>query len=200
MQNGANSIVKLRLSSAQILTSIELLDRAQDVIAGVAKRRHPRLQLRLPDPLEMICQLPDRTAAYEIAPRNLSARGLGGLIGGFLHADTLCGLTLPTTDGEKLQVSGTVRWCRHVSKSVHEIGINLVESIDVECFLDENSLANAAKADKPLSEFHLFMEKYATRLATLAHDQASPEELQKAIKEIDRLMVRTVQEQTEWVE
>ncbi len=57
--------------------------------------------------------------------RDISDEGAGLWIGCFIHPNTKCWLTLPSTHGAEFAIEGTVRWCKHFTHSIHEIGIQL---------------------------------------------------------------------------
>lgn len=64
-----------------------------------------------------------------VIPRNISARGIGFLYGGYIHAGQPCNLTVRTTKGNARCLSGTIVRCIHVSGRVHEVGIRLSHAI-----------------------------------------------------------------------
>ncbi len=44
-----------------------------------------------------------------------------------MHPDTKCWLLLGKHNDSMLEIEGSVRWCKHFSQSVHEIGIQLYD-------------------------------------------------------------------------
>lgn len=57
--------------------------------------------------------------------RDISDDGAGLWVGCFIHPNTRCWLAFDTPDGSKRVVEGNVRWCKHFTHSVHEVGIQI---------------------------------------------------------------------------
>lgn len=200
MSSEQNTTVRLRVPADQIAAAIGLLDRAGEVLAESAKRRHPRVRFTLPSPLLMSCRRVDRVAVYEIAARNLSAHGLGGLVGGFIHPGSECWLTVPTSTGEQVKVEGTVKWCRHVSKSIHEIGIQSAEPIDLSRFVAQSALGGKAEVSARSSDLHLFLRKHASQLLLHSRNEASLSDIKKTVRDIQRLIDREEAARSPWTQ
>lgn len=79
----------------------------------------------------------------EVAPRDLSCAGIGLLHNGFFHAGTVVTLTLHSLDGEPVHVRGTVKWCKHTIRQVHESGVEFSQNIDPRNFLPLDNSADS---------------------------------------------------------
>ncbi len=88
-----------------------------------------------------------------IYPRNISSGGISLVHRGYLHSGTEIHLVLRTRDGEPMIIKGLVRTCRHLSKMLHEIGVQFEEKLDPADFCEpdviEAALA-AARKHNPL--------------------------------------------------
>jgi CheY-like chemotaxis protein len=70
-----------------------------------------------------------------VCARNISAGGMSFLHGGFLHPGSRCRLTLRQTDGRNVPMSGKVVTCRHLERTIHEIGLQFEKRIDPRQFI-----------------------------------------------------------------
>ncbi|MEM8835553.1 MAG: PilZ domain-containing protein [Planctomycetota bacterium] len=75
-----------------------------------------------------------------VAPRNLSAGGIGFVYKGFLHHGTLCVVTMGANSGEITRVTGEVVACRLLKAPIHEVGVRFHEKIDPAAFCDERTM------------------------------------------------------------
>ena len=74
--------------------------------------------------------------------RNISAGGVGLVLGSFLHRGSKVRVTLGRLDGKRITHVGIVAFCRHVTGKVHEAGIAFEKPIDPAMYLsDEETLA-----------------------------------------------------------
>ena len=78
-------------------------------------------------------------ATYMVYTRNLSVGGAGFFFNTYLHPGTMCHLALLTRSKEGQIVGGTIRWCRHVAKNIHEVGMQFDHPIDLDRFVDLGS-------------------------------------------------------------
>ena len=126
----------IRMSPLEVRSLLADLDtRARSAIIGShPKREHARLEYRVYDILVAIRYPGQTPARYLVTSRNLSAGGMSFLHGGFLHAGTACFVLLTDIEGEHVRVVGTVRSCRHVSKSLHEVGVEFRQKLDPRRF------------------------------------------------------------------
>lgn len=75
-------------------------------------------------------------AVYKVTTRNLSGGGLGFFFNQYLHPGTSCYFALADRHGTGRVLQGTVRWCRHVSNTLHECGVQFDVPIDPDEFVD----------------------------------------------------------------
>ncbi|MBL0926091.1 MAG: response regulator [Phycisphaerales bacterium] len=117
----------------------ELLNRL-DRDAGSRKpsnRRGPqRLSYRASDIAMTISHPGGSLSRFLVSARNLSAGGMAFIHGGYLHVGTECRLVLVPLAGPPKVLAGTVRRCRHLTRHLHEVGIEFYEKIDPTHFCD----------------------------------------------------------------
>jgi len=106
-----------------------------------------------------------------IYPRNISAGGIAFVHRGFLHANTEVHLPLRRRSGDHVLIKGRVRACRHLSKMLHEIGVQFDEKINPSHYC-EPEVIRAFFA----SRTRLAVPKVAGRVLVISD---SPEEQQQ---------------------
>lgn len=70
-----------------------------------------------------------------VCARNISAGGMSFLHGGFLHPGSRCRLTLRQTDGRNVPMTGKVVTCRHLERTIHEVGLQFEKRVDPRQFI-----------------------------------------------------------------
>ena len=75
-------------------------------------------------------------AIFKVTTRNFSGGGLGFFFNQYLHPGTVCHFALADRHGVGRILEGTVRWCRHVSKNLHECGVQFAVPVDANDFVD----------------------------------------------------------------
>lgn len=134
-QNAVESIDSTRLSDAKRREMISALDRAASSSSkGESGRRHDRFEYHERDIRVTILHTMGGETHLLVHGRNLSAGGMSFLHGGFLHAGTTCRVLLKTKKGIDKLMLARVAGCRHISKNIHEIGVQFYEKIDVSDF------------------------------------------------------------------
>jgi CheY-like chemotaxis protein len=74
--------------------------------------------------------------------RNISAGGVGLVLGSFLHRGSRARVTLSRLDGKRVTLPGVVAFCRHLSGKVHEVGVAFEKQVDPTLYItDEQTLA-----------------------------------------------------------
>ncbi len=192
--------VPLRVEQAQLGLVMDRLDSVEAARDVAAKRRYTRYAFRTRTPITMQCQRADGSVCYEVAPRNLSSRGLSVLFGAFIYPQTPCQLSLPKAAGGVLQVQGTLLWCRHVSRTVHEGGIEFEDRIDVGEILELAAEPDRSEITGSSDDLHRVVAAHAERLALLARDQRSLKELREAFDHIRRAIDREGAAKSAWVQ
>lgn len=182
--------VALRVDPARLALVMDYMDRAEAAMVSAAKRRYTRYSFRTPAPVAMLCRRDDSAVRYEVAPRNISRRGMSVLFGGFVHPQTRCVLVLPSAAGGEVRVPGVLRWCRHVSRAIHEGGIEFLDAVDLGELLGEAPREEGGEPRTSAGCMHGTIEQMALRLATLARDQRSLTELREEFDRIRRTLER----------
>lgn len=180
-------VVRLRVAVERLSMAMDHLDRAESCFVS-AQRRHQRIGFRTSHPLPLILQRPEGPVIFEAAPRNLSPRGAALLVGGFVHPNTGCTFQLRGPGGEE-QVSGAVRWCRHVSQMIHEVGVEFNDRVDIGRWAADPEIS-ARRGEIRGTEFQRFVAQEAARLARLAEDQRALSEIRETFDRIRRAMER----------
>lgn len=75
-------------------------------------------------------------ATYLVRTRNISVGGAGFFFNSYLHPGTQCHLALLDRNRNGQLIQATIRWCRHVVKNIHEVGVQFAEEIDLERYID----------------------------------------------------------------
>ena len=128
----------VRMSPLEVDSLLKQLDSnaRRDAADGGPRRAHARLEFRINDVLIAIKHPGEESVSKcLVSTRNLSAGGLSFMYGGFLHSGTLCSIVLTDTQGELVKLLGVVRSCRHVSKTLHEIGVQFTKKVDPARFV-----------------------------------------------------------------
>lgn len=139
-----------------------ILDEMDITAAGWhGTRRDSRYRYRFHE-IVVLMQQPGLSApmAFIVPTRNISARGLAFLHGGFVHPGTICVVQLVTTRGGQQNVVGVVRRCRYVQSNVHEVAVQFKNAVDPAVFCHDAVLLRVLLAeDDPslvrLSKLHL---------------------------------------------
>ena len=85
--------------------------------------------------------LPDyRTTSHKVRMRNISTSGIGFFHTAFVHKGTRCYIALRSVNGAGVAMGGTITWCRFLSGSTHEVGMQCDESVDLTQFLEAEAL------------------------------------------------------------
>jgi len=123
----------IRLPVEQIVRILDEMDGA--TVNVPSTRRDSRYRYRL-DEIVVLMQQPGHSApmAFIVPTRNISARGLAFLHGGYVHPGTVVVVQLVTTRGAPQNVVGVVRRCRYMQSNVHEVAIQFKNPVDPAVF------------------------------------------------------------------
>ena len=111
--------LRLNKTIAQMISKQQLEDSRHP------KRKSKRLSVAPGKRILMEFERADGKVIADAIIRDVSDDGAGLWIGCFIHPNTKCWLTLPSSHGAEFIIEGNVRWCKHFTHSVHEIGIQL---------------------------------------------------------------------------
>ncbi len=143
----------LRLDSGQRKKILRQLDQMPSRMTDASRRNFPRWDYRALDIAMNVVHPGGGRSRFLVCSRNLSAGGLSFLHGGYLHSGSECSLVLMRRDGTPLALAGTIRHCRHLQGSCHEIGVQFASEIDPETILLPSDLDDAedlAKLDQSM--------------------------------------------------
>jgi CheY-like chemotaxis protein len=125
----------LRLASRELEQIFDELDRSGAEAPLSAERKLRRWKFGGTRALITFVDRHGAAKHFIVAPRNLSAGGIGILHGGFLHPGSDCTVTLKSVRGGTRVIKGVVRRCRHIRGHLHEIGIQFEEHVDAREFI-----------------------------------------------------------------
>lgn len=147
--NKLRPVRTIRLPVEQIVALLDEMD--VEPSAWHSARRDSRYKYRLNE-VVVLMQQPGVNApvAYIVPTRNISARGLSFLHGGFVHPGTLCVVQLLTARGAQQNVVGIVRRCRYVQNNVHEVAVHFKNAIDPAAFCRDAVALRALVAEDDL--------------------------------------------------
>jgi len=69
---------------------------------------------------------------FTMAPRDMSADGMGLLIGCYLPSESACTVLLRAADGGTRTINGTVVRCRHAQGLLHDVGVRFASLVKPE--------------------------------------------------------------------
>jgi CheY-like chemotaxis protein len=107
------------------------------------KRQSSRLEFRQPSIGVDIIQPGGGQTHINVACRNLSRTGLGFLHSSYVHVGTRVVLTLDHQSAAPVRVPAKVMRCRHVTKTVHDVGVMFDEPINPRDFMALDPLDQA---------------------------------------------------------
>ena len=152
----------VRLPEPVVEAVLDHLDR-QPGADGHERRAHKRYPYRSGS-VSVSMKQPGalRVAHYVVQSRNLSARGLAFLHGGFVHKGTKMVVRPITRDGEHVDVLARVVACRYVERGIHEVSVcfeNEIEPSDycVGVVRYRILLVEEDRASARLQQYHLSM-------------------------------------------
>lgn len=127
----------LRKTGTQLSQLLNRLDQTSSVAAS--KRVSERYTYRSRSVVTEVLEPTGAWSRYRTPTRNLSATGIGLLVGRFIYPNTRCRVHLVTIHHQPQVVSGMVAHCRYLSETatIHEVGVRFDEPIDIEFFHHE---------------------------------------------------------------
>ena len=122
------------------MTSVELEAIYEQLDSGTGdsshRRQSSRLSFRQPSVGVEIIQPGGGQTQITVACRNLSRTGLGFLHSSYVHVGTRVVLTLTHRTALRVRVAAKVMRCRHVTRTVHDVGVMFDEPINVRDFME----------------------------------------------------------------
>ncbi len=151
--SSASCVQSLRLSDNEFdKLIIELDKQAEAVDTGIADARvWKRVQYRKSVKFIIDVEHPGgSTARYAVRSRNISTGGIGLLHGGYVYPDSSCEVLLPRLDGRWERIPARIAWARSVKGTIHEVGVEFEEQVDIRNFVEEAELnANEDDSNQP---------------------------------------------------
>ena len=127
--SGTRLVRTIRLDDDLVTQILDELDAAGE--APDQDRRAPRYSYRVKGLVIQMQQPGFATPiSYQVPTRNMSARGMSFLHGGFVHPGTRCMVQLITRYGTWNNANATTQRCRYVQANVHEVVILFDQELD----------------------------------------------------------------------
>ena len=104
------------------------------------RRQSSRLKFRHPSISMEIIQPGGGQTHITVACRNLSRTGLGFLHSSYVHTGTRVVLTLTHHSAQRVRVAAKVVRCRHVTRTVHDVGVMFETPINIRDFMELDPL------------------------------------------------------------
>ncbi len=123
------SINSVRIDRTNLVRLLDGLDRAAGEVPR-NRRQTRRVNWRIRNAIVFPLQN-DRSVAFLVPTRNLSADGMAFLHGQMMHVGRTIGVQLPARGGGWMLVNATVVRCRHVHAMMHEIGLHFEDFVEM---------------------------------------------------------------------
>jgi len=104
---------------SQRIAQQQQLDARQD------SRKSKRYAIEVSKRVVIEFERADGRVTADAVLRDMSEDGMGLWIGTFIHPNTHCWIMVMSDHGPEFEIEGEVRWCRHFTHAVHEIGISM---------------------------------------------------------------------------
>ncbi len=128
----------VKLTSFQREGLLQRLDGASKVASSGAKnRKGVRFSYQRENVPMLVVHPGGGVGRFLVCTRNISEGGMSILHGGFLHVGAEAHLSVTDVDGHEQHLVGVVAQCRIVHGTLHEIGVQFRERIDVTRFVDD---------------------------------------------------------------
>ncbi|MFM9958559.1 MAG: hypothetical protein ACKVZJ_10815 [Phycisphaerales bacterium] len=128
------SFKKTQLSEADRVRLLDKLDMADAARGKNPRRAAARLEYRVRDIPLSVNHPAGGVGRYIVLGRNLSAGGISLLHSGYLHTGTECRMALTLPRGGAKTLIGKVVFCRLAAGTIHEIGVQFSDKIDLSEF------------------------------------------------------------------
>ncbi len=144
--NPSGLIDTLKLTDEQWAELARKLDNAPSNYTG--QRRHIRVEYKKLAQIAVAIKVSaTQWAKYIVRSRDLSEGGIGFLHGSYVYEGTACRVILKKKNGEVMCLDGVVKHCNHISGTVHKIGVQFNEPIDLCQFTDAMGQADPIPDD-----------------------------------------------------
>jgi CheY-like chemotaxis protein len=136
----------LGLNKVDLDTVLDDLD-AKAVKADNPRRQSARLEFRLPSIRLEIVQPGGGQTQITVACRNLSRTGLGFLHSSYMHPGTTVVAIMPHKTLGLIRVPGQVMRCRHVTRHIHEVGVQFKTPLNLRDFVEMDTFSQAFSSE-----------------------------------------------------
>lgn len=119
----------VRVDKVLLGKMLDLMDKSRSEV-GSELRRGYRLRYRVRNAVVYPCSS-DKTVAFIVPTRNLSADGMAFLHSHMMHIGRPCIVQLPSRTRQWVVINATVVRCRHVRAMLHEVAVKFDKPIDL---------------------------------------------------------------------
>jgi len=120
--------------------------------------------------------------------KDISDDGLGLWVGAFIHPKTKCSVTIPTDTGGTIEIEGEVRWCKHFTQAVHEIGISILSTNSKGQVLEETLAGQLKTMASDFADVCTGVEALIFGIRSKLGTGLSPEELSALVSQLEDLV------------
>ncbi|GAB4110284.1 MAG: hypothetical protein Kow00105_19050 [Phycisphaeraceae bacterium] len=149
--NPSELIDTLKLTNEQWAELAEKLDRVPTDYRG--QRRAVRIEYKKLAQIAVAIKVSGtQWTKYVVRSRDLSEGGIGFLHGAYVHEGSACRVILKDLSDKVICIDGQVKHCVHVSGTVHKVGVQFNEKIDLSQFTEASGQADPVPADEAASD------------------------------------------------
>lgn len=132
MGSSANVIRTIRLGNDRIVELLNKIDETPGVDRpGESERKFDRYGYRsFSCVVEMQQPGAASPTAYYVIPRNIGAKGMAFLHGGYIHVGTTCSIQLVSTHGSWVDIKAQVIRCKFLEQNIHDVGVQFHQQIE----------------------------------------------------------------------
>ncbi len=120
--------------------------------------------------------------------KDMSDDGLGLWVGAFIHPKTKCAVTIPTDTGGTIEIEGEVRWCKHFTQAVHEVGIAITSSNSMGQVLEETLAGQLKTMASDFADVCTGVEALIFGVRSKIGAGLTPEELSALVSQLEHLV------------
>ncbi len=121
----------LRLPQSEIARIISELE-PESLVGDESNRRFRRYRMQLQRGVLTLRSGRSSGRHFTMAPRDLSAQGMGLLLGCYVPTGSSCTVLLRASDGGARSLDGTIVRCRHAQGLLHDVGVRFSAPVTPE--------------------------------------------------------------------
>ncbi len=130
----------------------------------------------------------DGKVVADAITKDMSDDGVGLWVGAFIHPKTKCSVSIPTDNGNLIEIEGEVRWCKHFTQSVHEVGIAITSTSPTVQVLEETLAGQLKSLASDFAGVRSGVEALIFGLRAKAGVGLTSEELAELVTQLEQLV------------